>query len=237
MTSSLASLPGALYCNDFLSFDESEQLADFFAFYYLPEKQQVSMIEMSNSTQTNENEHLYIENATVTPHVRESISSPLSLSSCERKEHTPEELNQMKKKRKLWGITGYSGPTLIIYGKCGAIGAKVVDTMPPTLRSLVIRVCEKFSVPLPFQVTINYYANHKRELIPHKDGVGQRVIILSLGKSSKMFLFTFISFFIISPWINLPLSYLNQFLQVRILSFNLGTTQQTQHNTLESSQT
>lgn len=83
-----------------------------------------------------------------------------------------------------YGITGYAGPQLVIFGHTGANP----DTLklPPFLRALVERIKGETLGHLPFQVTVNLYKDSKKELIPHKDGVGDQVIIVTLGSHTVL---------------------------------------------------
>jgi len=76
------------------------------------------------------------------------------------------------------GISLYKGPKLTIFGR---------GTIPSFLVPLIDLLTQRSLICLtPHQVTINQYVTSNHGIIPHKDGHGQRAVIVTLGSTAKI---------------------------------------------------
>jgi 2OG-Fe(II) oxygenase superfamily len=86
-----------------------------------------------------------------------------------------------------YGITGFRGPRLNIVGAVGADPERTFDKLPDALKNLVERLERANLMQVkPFQVTVNVYPSAETELVAHKDGVGDQVVIVSLGEHTVL---------------------------------------------------
>src|SRR3989338_7350671 len=102
------------------------------------------------------------------------------------------DMNTILQKRKqnqktTYGITGYTGPVLVVFGSTSIHPKLLFGRLPPPLKDLVKKVCiDEGLGELPFQITVNFYQDWKKELIPHKDGFGAQVIIITLDSHTVL---------------------------------------------------
>lgn len=87
-------------------------------------------------------------------------------------------------------LSGNLGPLVAVFGEDSLRGKGQMSSAPREVTALMDRAVAVGAIEQenrPFQVSVNHYNRGKSdEMVPHKDGTGSRVLIVSVGARSTI---------------------------------------------------